>query len=106
MNYNYLKKIASLMCFTLVALAGFAQQLPLNDLYYDNRYLFNPANAGDQGYLVGFLNHRRQWVGLEGAPVTNVLSVHSPLGNKNIGLGGTLSSDRYGFSQRIAGSFT
>ena len=65
MNYNYLKKITSALCLSLIAFAGFAQQLPLNDLYYENRYLFNPANAGDQGALVGFLNHRRQWVGLE-----------------------------------------
>lgn len=106
MNYNYLNKFISALCLSLIAFAGFAQQLPLNDLYYENRYLFNPANAGDQGYLVGFLNHRRQWVGLEGAPVTNVLSVHSPIGKGNIGLGGTLMSDRTDFFQRIAGSFT
>ncbi len=106
MNYIYLKKFISALCLSLIAFAGFAQQLPLNDLYYENRYLFNPANAGDQGFLVGFLNHRRQWVGLEGAPVTNTLSIHSPLGNKNIGLGGTLSSDRTDLYQRIAGSFT
>ena len=68
--------------------------------------MINPANAGDQGYLVGFLNHRRQWVGLEGAPVTNIISVHSPLGNKNIGLGGTLSSDRSSLYQRIAANVT
>ncbi len=106
MNYNYLKKITSALCLSLIAFAGFAQQLPLNDLYYENRYLFNPANAGDQGALVGFLNHRRQWVGLEGAPVTNILSVHSPIGKGNIGLGGTLSSDRTDFFQRITGNVT
>jgi type IX secretion system PorP/SprF family membrane protein len=106
MNYNYLKKLISALCLSIIAFAGFAQQLPLNDLYYENRYLFNPANAGDQGYLVGFLNHRRQWVGLEGAPVTNTLSVHSPIGKGNIGLGGTISSDRTDLYQRIAGSFT
>jgi type IX secretion system PorP/SprF family membrane protein len=106
MNYNYLKKLISALCLSIIAFAGFAQQLPLNDLYYENRYLFNPANAGDQGYLVGFLNHRRQWVGLEGAPVTNTLSVHSPLGKGNIGLGGTISSDRTDLYQRITGSFT
>lgn len=107
MNYNYLKKLISALCLSIIAFAGFAQQLPLNDLYYNNRYLFNPANAGDQGYLVGFLNHRRQWVGLEGAPVTNNLSVHTPIGKgNNIGIGGTISSDRTDLYQRIAGSFT
>jgi len=106
MNYNYLKKSLTALCMSLIAFAGFAQQLPLNNLYYENRFLFNPANAGDQGYLVGFLDHRRQWVGLEGAPVSNIVSVHSPLGNKNMGLGGTLSSDRTDLFQRIAGSFT
>lgn len=106
MNKSYLKKLVTSLSLMLIAFAGFAQQLPLNNLYYENRFLFNPANAGDQGYLVGFLNHRRQWVGLEGAPVTNILSVHSPLGNKNIGLGGTLSSDRTDLFQRVAGSFS
>jgi len=106
MNYNYLNKFISAICLSLIAFAGFAQQLPLNNLYYNNRYMFNPANAGDQGYLVGFLNHRRQWVGLEGAPVTNILSVHSPIGKKNMGIGGTISSDRTDLYQRIAGSFS
>lgn len=107
MNYNYLRKTLTALCTSLIAFSGFAQQLPLNDLYYNNRYLFNPANAGDQGYLVGFVNHRRQWVGLEGAPVTNIVSMHSPIGKSgNMGLGGTIYSDRTDIYQRVGGNFT
>jgi hypothetical protein len=47
----------------------------------------NPAYAGHVKTLSVFALHRTQWVGLDGAPVTNAFSVHTPINNSNVGLG-------------------
>lgn len=83
-----------------------AQQLPLTGLYYDNHFLVNPASAGEHGHLVGLLNHRRQWVGLEGAPVTNIISINTPLRNKNSAVGLNITSDKANIYRTLSGSFT
>jgi len=41
--------------------------------------------------------HRSQWVGLEGAPRTSTLSLHSPVGvSRRVGLGGSVINDEIG----------
>ncbi len=40
--------------------------------------------------------HRTQWVGLDGAPVTNTLSAHTPITNSNLGMGISFVNDRIG----------
>jgi type IX secretion system PorP/SprF family membrane protein len=56
----------------------------------------NPAYAGSRGALSMFALHRTQWVGLDGAPVTNTVSVNTPLNNSNLGLGVSLINDKIG----------
>lgn len=88
----------------ITASQAFGQQLPVSGLYYQNKFLVNPAAAGEQDAFAAFLNHRRQWVGIDGAPVTNILSVHSPIGNGNQAIGATLSTDRTHILQRTTGT--
>jgi type IX secretion system PorP/SprF family membrane protein len=40
--------------------------------------------------------HRSQWIGWDGAPTTQFLSIHAPIAQKHIGIGGNLSYDRIG----------
>jgi type IX secretion system PorP/SprF family membrane protein len=40
--------------------------------------------------------HRSQWVGLDGAPVTNAFSINSPIQNTNLGIGLSFVNDRLG----------
>lgn len=61
----------------------------------------NPANAGDKDQLSGYLSHRQQWMGIEGAPRTSILSVHSLVG-KNVGFGGTIISDKTDIFERLS----
>lgn len=56
----------------------------------------NPAYAGSRGTLTAFLLHRNQWVGLDGAPVTNNFTVNSPLGDSNFGIGISFTNDKIG----------
>ena len=56
----------------------------------------NPAYAGSRGAMSLFLLHRTQWVGLDGAPVTNTFSLNTPINNSNIGLGLSFVNDKIG----------
>jgi len=75
-----------------------AQHTPLTTEYLFNGLLINPAYAGSREALTANLTYRQQWVGFEGAPVTQMLSVHSPLNKKHIALGLTVYNDRIGVS--------
>ena len=56
----------------------------------------NPAYAGSRGVMTVFGLHRTQWVGIEGAPVTNSFSLNSPINNSNLGVGLSFVNDRIG----------
>jgi len=55
--------------------------------YMYNTNVINPAYAGSRGSMSIFGMHREQWVGLDGAPKTNVLSINTPIKNSKLGLG-------------------
>ncbi|WP_036381994.1 type IX secretion system membrane protein PorP/SprF [Muricauda sp. MAR_2010_75] len=77
-----------------------AQQDPQFTQYMYNTMSVNPAYAGSQGYLTALLMHRSQWLGVNGAPNTQVLAVDTPLENK-LGVGGILAHDALGPSSEI-----
>lgn len=90
-----MKKI--LLILTLLsALKGFAQQDPQYSLYMFNPLGVNPGYAGSREALSGVLVHRSQWVGLEGAPVTQAFSVNSPLKIRSMGVGLNVTNDKIG----------
>ena len=76
--------------------SGFAQQDAQYTQYMYNTINVNPAYAGSRGVMSIFGLHRTQWVGLDGAPVTNAVSINTPLNNSNLGLGVSLVNDRIG----------
>jgi type IX secretion system PorP/SprF family membrane protein len=80
----------------LTASASFAQQDAQFTQYMYNTINVNPAYAGSRGVMSIFGLHRTQWVGLEGAPVTNAVSLNSPIGESNIGIGLSAINDRIG----------
>ena len=80
----------------LTALKGFAQQDPQYSLYMFNPLGVNPGYAGSREALSGVLVHRSQWVGLEGAPVTQAFSVNSPLKIRSMGVGLNITNDKIG----------
>jgi len=76
---------------------GVAQQLPQFTQYMYNTISINPAYAGSRETLSVVGLHRSQWVGLEGGPTTQTLSVHAPLRNEKVGLGLSFINDELGF---------
>ena len=79
-----------------------AQQDSQYTNYMYNTINVNPAYAGSRGVMSIFGLHRTQWVGLDGAPVTNTLSVNTPINNSNFGLGISFVNDRIGPSDENA----
>jgi type IX secretion system PorP/SprF family membrane protein len=75
-----------------------AQQDSQYTQYMYNTVAVNPAYAGSRGVTSAFVLHRNQWVGLDGAPVTNVFSVHKPISNTALGYGLSIVNDRIGVS--------
>ncbi|MCU4164288.1 PorP/SprF family type IX secretion system membrane protein [Carboxylicivirga caseinilyticus] len=69
-----------------------AQQDPLYTQYMFNTLAFNPAYAGSRGTTSIMALSRHQWVGFEGAPTTQTITGHMPLGN--IGLGMSIIHDK------------
>ncbi|MGQ7947507.1 PorP/SprF family type IX secretion system membrane protein [Flavobacterium sp. WC2509] len=78
------------------AIASFAQQDAQFTQYMYNTININPAYAGSRGALSFFALHRTQWVGLDGAPITNTISVNTPFNNSNLGLGLSIINDEIG----------
>lgn len=74
----------------------FSQQDPQYTNYMYNTIVINPAYAGTRDVLSGVFLYRAQWVGLDGAPTTAVVSVHSPVEDSNIGWGISIINDEIG----------
>jgi type IX secretion system PorP/SprF family membrane protein len=81
---------------------AFAQQDSQYTNYMYNTINVNPAYAGSRGTTSIFGMHRTQWVGLDGAPVTNVASINASINNSNFGLGISFVNDRIGPSDENA----
>jgi type IX secretion system PorP/SprF family membrane protein len=77
-------------------IASYAQQDAQFTQYMYNTININPAYAGSRGAMSIFALHRTQWVGLDGAPVTNTVSVNTPLNGSNLGLGVSVINDKIG----------
>ncbi|MFZ0489330.1 MAG: type IX secretion system membrane protein PorP/SprF [Salegentibacter sp.] len=94
-----MKKRYLYILIVLVASSTYGQQLPQFTQYMYNTISINPAYAGSRdGFSLTLLN-RNQWVGLEGAPVTQTLSVNSPLRNDKVGLGLSVINDKTGYEK-------
>lgn len=78
-----MKKLYPLLAFLFFFGPAMAQQKPQYSQYLFNNYLLNPALSGIESYTDLRMGTRRQWVGVEGAPVTYYLSAHSSLGGSD-----------------------
>lgn len=88
-------KIAVLLTF-LLSTAARAQQDAMFTHYMHNTIAVNPGYAGSANALSITALHRSQWVSFEGAPVTQTLTLHTPLKNKHMGLGLSVINDKIG----------
>ena len=90
-----MKTILTIIC-AFILQSMYSQQDSQYTQYMYNTPLVNPAYAGSRETITAFLLHRNQWVGLEGAPVTNNFSINMPVGDSNFGVGLNFVNDEIG----------
>ncbi len=98
-------------CLSFVLLMGqnllFGQQQSQFTQFMYSKLLFNPAYAGSRGMMCFTGVYRNQWIGLEGAPQTQRISMNTPVGGERIGLGLEIYHHSIGISKEwtITGSY-
>ena len=90
-----------LVSIILTALYCHAQQEPQYTQYMYNTLAINPGYTGSPGFLEGTLQHRSQWIGIDGAPQTQALTIHSPIFTDRMGLGLSAVNDRVGPANEV-----
>ena len=94
-----MKTLGKLAAFVLFACCGhtlLAQQEAMFTHYMNNTLAVNPAYAGSRDALTITALHRSQWVGFDGAPTTQTVTMHTPLFNNKLGLGLSVVHDQIG----------
>lgn len=89
--------------FTVGMLHG--QQIPQLTQFMINDYAINPAIAGMNDYYQIKTSVRNQWVGIEDAPKTTLLSIYGK-SNERVGLGGLVFNDQVGPTSRAGANLT
>lgn len=98
MRKSFVLVLISITC--LIHENLFAQQDAQYTQYMYNTISVNPAYAGSRGVMSITGLHRQQWVGIEGAPRTQTLTAHTPLGeSQKVGLGISIVNDEIGPTQ-------
>jgi len=97
-NMGAIKQIIIVLGFGVMFFTNdlLAQQDAQYTQYMYNTVSVNPAYAGSRGNLSVAALHRSQWVGLDGAPVTQTINLHSPVGYNGVGLGTSIVNDKIG----------
>jgi type IX secretion system PorP/SprF family membrane protein len=80
----------------MTGLFSYGQQDAQFSQYMYNTININPAYAGSRDAFSLFALHRSQWVGIDGAPITNILSINSPISATNLGIGISVINDKIG----------
>jgi type IX secretion system PorP/SprF family membrane protein len=107
MNFkNTFGRITLIILFTLIALKSQAQLDPFQSMYYQNRYLLNPALAGVVQGLTVNANYQQQWSAFPGTPKTDLLTGDYSASDK-VGVGVNISDDESGIirTTRMVGSY-
>jgi type IX secretion system PorP/SprF family membrane protein len=104
-NNKHMKKVIFLLSILMATLMTQAQQLSLYSQYMNDDFLLNPAVAGTKSYNPISSTFRKQWAGIDGAPVTQSISFHAFAG-KNVGLGGYVFNDVSGPTRRSGLNFS
>jgi len=93
---NKILLLAIIISSTFIMDSGAQQDAQFTQYMY-NTISVNPAYAGSRDAISILGLHRSQWVGLDGAPKTQTLNIHSPIGeSEKVGLGLSIINDKIG----------
>ena len=104
-----MKRIILILTGTIIATALYAQQSPLSENYFMDKYSLAPSYAGNYNPKYLITGYRSDWTGIDGGPKTLRFSYNDLLPfMQNAGYGGKIVYDKAGiFSQLyILGSYS
>lgn len=90
------KIILGTIAFIALTTSLKAQQDAMFTHYMYNTLWLNPAYAGTRDAFTITAIHRSQWVGFEGAPTDQTLTMHSPILKGKMGVGLSVLNDKIG----------
>lgn len=93
------KKTIILSVLVLMFTNSYSQQDAMYTQYMYNTISVNPAYAGSRDALSITALNRSQWIGLEGAPSTQTINIHTPVKLQNSGFGLSISNDKIGITK-------
>lgn len=86
----------------IASLSASGQQDPIFTQYMFNNQAINPAYAG-MWEKTGFISLvRKQWMGIDKSPFTQLVSFHSPMRNEYVGIGLNIINDRFAYEERLS----
>lgn len=92
-----ISKLKKLLPFVLLMVSYcYSQQETQYTQYIYNLSSINPGALAIHNEFKIFGSSRAQWLGVEGAPLTQFLSIESPINKKNLSLGANFITDRVG----------
>ncbi len=92
-----MRKILTLLSFLIIGGTALnAQQDAMFTKYMFNSLVYNPAYAGYYDHMYISALYRNQWLGVDGAPTTQTLTLHTPLKNNRVGVGFHVLNDAIG----------
>ena len=117
-NISFISAILSVLLLSLSVCASAQDEsateptdinigIPVYSQYLHNGLIVNPAYAGTRGALSGFLSYRKQWFGIEGSPMTESISLHTPMKDEKVAVGLMAQFMQFGFtrSSNLYGSY-
>jgi type IX secretion system PorP/SprF family membrane protein len=97
-----LRKCFLIPALLILILRAEGQQDPVFTQYMFNTQAINPAYAG-MWEKIGFISLvRKQWLGIDRSPFTQMISFHSPLKKENVGIGLNVINDRFAREERLS----
>lgn len=91
-----MKKLIFFLAFNCLAVVIYGQQDAQYTQFMFNKLAINPAYAGSKHVFCASALYRNQWVGMDGAPITQAFNMHGRFDKKNIGLGISVVHDEIG----------
>jgi type IX secretion system PorP/SprF family membrane protein len=101
-----LKKLFTIFAVCALLFSANAQQWPNMTGYASMLFYFNPAYTGTKSNIDARLFYRKQWIGFESAPITQMAMVNSRLWKGKLGVGGIVYKDETGPSTRMDYTFS
>lgn len=93
-------KIYTMALLCSLALGASAQQEEQYTQFMYYKLGFNPAYAGSNENACISLLARNQWIGVDGAPQSQLITFNMPLLNQRLGIGATIARQSIGVTER------